>query len=38
VAEQRFGIRHVTLQVDHAPDEHPLLDIEGRAPVARPDH
>jgi cobalt-zinc-cadmium efflux system protein len=37
VAEARFGIRHVTLQVDHAPDEHPLLDIEGRAPVARPD-
>ena len=28
--EQRFGIRHVTLQVDHAPDAARLLEIEQR--------
>lgn len=26
--EQRFGLRHVTLQVDHAPAEQPPLQIE----------
>jgi cobalt-zinc-cadmium efflux system protein len=28
--EDRFGIRHVTLQVDHAPDAARLLEIERR--------
>jgi cobalt-zinc-cadmium efflux system protein len=28
VAGDRFGIEHVTLQVDHAPAAHQLLEIE----------
>ncbi|HSD80866.1 MAG TPA: cation diffusion facilitator family transporter [Solirubrobacteraceae bacterium] len=31
VVAERFGIEHVTLQVDHAPDSGRLLDIEPRA-------
>jgi cobalt-zinc-cadmium efflux system protein len=26
--DERFGVRHVTLQVDHAPSAQPLLEIE----------
>ena len=37
VAHDRFGIDHVTLQVDHAPDEDRLLEIERAAPLARPE-
>ena len=35
VLGDRFGVDHVTLQVDHAPDAARLLEIEDR-PGARP--
>jgi cobalt-zinc-cadmium efflux system protein len=35
VLGERFGIGHVTLQVDHAPDAGRLIEIEPRPPRAR---